>query len=274
MNATFALTQSGTFAVRAATAALLILVAGCASDSPSGASGSRLPSSPVDRPFDPRASAKAHTELAAGYLELGNMGVALEEARIAVATDASYGPGHSILGLVQTELREHGPAQVSFNNALRLDPKDPDINHNYGWFLCQTGRERESIQYFLKAIENPLYPSPAKSHLTAGSCLLKVGETKGAGDQIDIALRRDGNYAAALLAGARIDYAQGNLERARERIGRFNQTISPTAESLWLALRIERRRGDRSAEASYAAQLRRRFPSSREMQAYDRGQFE
>jgi type IV pilus assembly protein PilF len=171
-------------------------------------------------------------------------------------------------------MREHGPAQASFNNALRLDPKDPDINHNYGWFLCQTGRERESVQYFMKAVENPLYPSPAKSHLAASSCLQKVGDMKGAGDQIEIALRLDGNYSAALLAGARLDFARDNLERARERIGRFNQGSSPTAESLWLALRIERRRGDKGAEASYASQLRRRFPGTREMQAYDRGQFE
>ncbi len=248
---------------------LIVGAAGCASDS---SSGSRATA--TDRPFDARASAKAHTELAAGYLELGNLAIALEEARIAVATDVTYGPGHGVLGLVQTEMREHGPAQRSFDQALRLDPTNPDINHNYGWFLCQIGRERESVRFFMKAIENPLYPLPAKSHLAAGSCLQKVGDMKGAGDQIETALRLDGNFAPALLAGARLDLARGNIARARERINRFNQTTTPTAESLWLALRIERRGGDKGAEASYVSQLRRRFPDSRELQSYDRGQFE
>jgi type IV pilus assembly protein PilF len=245
------------------------LMTGCVSDQVASRS-----SSVADRPFDPRASAKAHAELAAGYIELGNFAVALEEAKIAVDTDASYAPGHSILGLVHLELREQSLAQQSFERALRIDDKDPDINHNYGWFLCQTGRERDAVKFFMRAIENPLYPSPAKTHLTAASCLQKVGDLKAASDHVDSALRLDGNYAAALVVGARMDFARRNITRARERIGRFNQVAAPTAESLWIALRIERLRGDRAAEASIASQLRRRFPGSREMQAYERGQFE
>jgi len=38
---------------------------------------------------DARTRAKAHTDLAAAYYELGNVGVALEEVRIAIAADAS-----------------------------------------------------------------------------------------------------------------------------------------------------------------------------------------
>ena len=47
-----------------------------------------------------------------------------------------------------------------------------------------------------------------------------------------------------------------------------------TAEVLWLALRIERRLGDRAAEASLANQLRRRFPASPEFAAFQRGAFD
>ncbi|MSQ19522.1 MAG: hypothetical protein EXR39_08170 [Betaproteobacteria bacterium] len=126
----------------------------------------------------------------------------------------------------------------------------------------------------MRAIDNPLYPSSAKTHLTASNCLQKLGDLKTAGDHIDSALRIDANYAAALIAGARMDFARRNIIRARERIGRYNQVVTPTAESLWIALRIERLRGDRAAEASFASQLRRRFPGSRELQAYERGQFE
>lgn len=252
-----------------------LLVAGCTSEPSGTAIGSRPPSSSgADRPFDPRASAKAHAELAAGYIELGNFAVALEEAKIAVDTDASFALGHSILGLVHMELRDQALAQQSFERALRLDEKDPDINHNYGWFLCQTGREREAVKFFMRAVANPLYPSPAKTHLSASNCMQKVGDLKAAADHLDAALRIDGNYAAALIAGARMDFTRRNLTRARERIGRYNQIATPTAESLWIALRIERLRGDRGSEASFASQLRRRFPGSQELQAYERGQFE
>jgi type IV pilus assembly protein PilF len=50
--------------------------------------------------------------------------------------------------------------------------------------------------------------------------------------------------------------------------------VSPTPESLWLALRIERRAGARSQEQAHATQLRRRFPNSAEHQAMQRGEFD
>ena len=55
---------------------------------------------------------------------------------------------------------------------------------------------------------------------------------------------------------------------------RFNKIVEPTPESLWMALRVERRLGDRNAEASFAGQLRRRYPGSREYQLLQRGEFD
>ena len=99
--------------------------------------------------------------------------------------------------------------------------------------------------------------------------------------EVELAKRReelrfhlDANYAQALFVGARLDLTRRDIERSRTRISRFNQIASPTVESLWLALRIERLRGDKGAESSFASQLRRRFPGSKEFQAYERGQFE
>ena len=48
----------------------------------------------------------------------------------------------------------------------------------------------------------------------------------------------------------------------------------PNAESLWLALRIERKLGNREAEAGYASQLRRRFKDSAEYKSLLQGQYE
>ena len=50
--------------------------------------------------------------------------------------------------------------------------------------------------------------------------------------------------------------------------------MDATPESLWLALRIERRFGQRNNELSYANQLRRRFPQSTEAQALQRGAYD
>jgi len=57
-------------------------------------------------------------------------------------------------------------------------------------------------------------------------------------------------------------------------VTRYNRIVEPTAESLWLALRVERKLGERGAESSYANQLRRRFAASREYQQLQRGEYD
>ena len=223
---------------------------------------------------DPRNRARVHTDLAAGYYERGSMGIALEELRQATAADASYAPAHGLYGLVYMELRENGQAQDSFERALRIAPNDPDINHNYGWFLCQTGREKESVRYFMQAVKNPLYAVPWRSYSAAGLCTLRLNNAKEAEDYFQRALKLDPDEPAALLKLGEIRYRQGSNEEARKLVARHNKLVSPTAESLWLALRIERHLGQRVAEQSYANQLRRRFPGSSEYQSLQRGQYD
>src|SRR5439155_98792 len=83
-----------------------------------------------------RERARIHTELAGSYYQRGNLGVALAEARTAIAADSSYAPAYNVLGLVYSDLRENGEAEGAFERSLRLNPNDPDANHNYAWFLC------------------------------------------------------------------------------------------------------------------------------------------
>jgi len=221
-----------------------------------------------------RTRARANTELAALYYERGNLGVALEVLRTATTADATYAPAHGMLGLVYMDLRENVLAQQSFERALRYSPSDPDINHNYGWFLCKTGKETESTRYFLQAIRNPLYQTPWKSYSAAGQCALQKGDLKGASDFFGRALKLEPDEPNSLLKLAGINYRTGQLDEARRLITRYGRVVEPNAEGLWLAIRIERKIGDRTAEGSYANQLRRRFPASSEYQQMQRGEYD
>ncbi len=223
---------------------------------------------------DPLNRARIHTELASAYFERGSMGIALEELRTAISADPSYAPAYNVLGLVHMDLRENDAAQRNFERALALSPNDPDINNNYGWFLCHTGREEASIAYFLAALKNPLYKTPARSYVNAGLCSLKKNDGRDAIDFFERALRSEPDNLLALINLATIQYRRGQLEVARGLVGRFNKLIEPTAESLWLALRIERKLGDNAAENAYAAQLRRRFAGSPEYHNLLKGRFE
>ncbi|MBC7802433.1 MAG: type IV pilus biogenesis/stability protein PilW, partial [Candidatus Parcubacteria bacterium] len=140
---------------------------------------------------DARNRARVHAELAALYYGRGNMAVALEELRIAASADPAYPLTYSLFGLVYMELREHKLAQQNFERGLRLQPTDPDINHNYGWFLCQTGRESESIKYFQQAVRNPLYPTPWRSYSAAGVCSMRKNNMKEAEEFFQRALQQE-----------------------------------------------------------------------------------
>jgi len=261
---------------------LAAVIAGCASTDGGGSAprpdgGVQSPDSDtslVGEVRDARTRAKAHADLAGAYYELGNLGVALEEARISIQADPSYAPAYNVLGLVNMELKDNAGADANFRRGLQLAPQDPDLNHNYGWFLCQSGREEQSIQWFLNAIRNPLYQTPAKSFAAAGRCVVKRNPTEAA-TYFDRALRLDPNSLQALLPYADLLYQRGQLQEAKVLVARFNRLVPDgTPESLWLGVRIERKLGDRLAEATLANQLRRRYAGSTEYQALQRGDYD
>lgn len=254
--------------------ALFVLIAGCATQPASEAVAVPDTSAIIGRPSSPENRAKIHTELASAYYQVGNLAVALQDARTAVSVDPSYAPAHSMLGLIYMRLRENQLAEDSFQRALKYAPNDPDINHNYGWFLCETGREAESIRYFRRAIADPLYREPAKSYALAGRCEMRRGNNKEAEQDFQRALTLRPNEPVALLELGELRYKQGDYLAARKLVRRFNELVGPSASSLWLALRVERKLGQTVAESSYAAELRRRFPGSPEYQKLQRGDYE
>jgi type IV pilus assembly protein PilF len=255
----------------------VLLLQGCASD---GLGGDRTQSEDPDNgmlvtePGTPRERARVHTELAAAYFGRGNMAVALDEARIAMRADPGYAMAYNVLGLVHMDLKETTQAQQNFERALRLLPNDPDINHNFGWFLCQTGRQDMAMKHFQSAVRNPLYATPQRSYSLAGECLLQIGREAEAIDQFERALRADAGHVPAILKLAMLRHRRGEWMQARELLTRFNSFTDSTAESTWLALRVARRLGDASAEAGFANEMRRRFVGTPEYELLVNGRYE
>jgi type IV pilus assembly protein PilF len=250
----------------------LALLAGCAG------TGRQEPTAAYVQPpvadTDQGTRARIHTELASGYFEIGNYGIALQEANEALKADSNYAPAYNVLGLVYMELRDDTAAEQSFQRALRLVPQDSDSNNNYGWFLCRRKREQESLKYFLAALRNPLYATPEKAWLNAGVCSRQLGDLAGAEDYFQRAVKLRPNQPQALFNLADMAYQGGRYSEAKSYLSQLQREVTPNAEVLWLALRIERRLGDRNAEASYGFQLRKNFPDSRETRALVAGQYE
>jgi type IV pilus assembly protein PilF len=251
---------------------LMTMLAGCAGTGPE--SPNYAPQSAASADTDIQTRARVHTELASGYYELGNYGVALQEAAEALKSDPNYAPALNVLGLVYMELRDDKTAEANFQRALRVNPLDSNTNNNYGWFLCQRKRETESIKYFLTALRNPLYTTPDKSWVNAGVCARQAGDLNAAEDYFEKALKVRPNQQQALFQMADMSYARKNYPGAKAYLTRLQRETTATAATIWLALRVERRLGDRDAEASLAFQLRKNFPESREARALTAGQYE
>lgn len=278
------------FTVSSALLLAAVLVAGCVS-SDGGASGAGPRGAGVssaDRPDPsqpstalPDSAAESETqrrarirmELAAGYYSQRNLNVAMEELRQSLTIDPNYAPSHGLLGIIYMDMGDRARAEDSFQRALRLAPNDSEIANNYGWFLCQTGRERESLEFFNRAVRNPLYQTPAKPMHNAGICSLRIGDEAGAEGYFQRSFQVDPRNAVAMYNLAEISLKRRDFERARFYSQRLLSAYEPTAETLWQGLRIERAAGNRDAEASYASQLRRRFPQSRETSMLLSGQY-
>ncbi len=262
--------------IRAILIVCAILVAGCA-----GGGGGTSGPGPASVPVSEQApagfaekSAKTHTELGTLYLQSGNLAVALEEARIAAAVDPNYAPAYNLMGLVHVLLNQSAQAQAALERAIQLAPGDPQIANDYGWFLCQNGREQEAFKYFFAAAGNPLYRTPTKPYTNAGLCYLRIKDDKLAEENFQRALVMDGGNGQAIYHLSQLAFRRGDFFSARKYLAELHRQIEPNAESLWLGVRIERKIGDRQAENGHASQLRRKFAGTPEHQALLQGKYE
>src|SRR5437016_5263111 len=161
--------------------ALLLIVAGCASNKPA----QTPPQPPAPEPVKaqeatPLQRAQIKADLAAGYYERGQFDIALQVLDEAQRLDPNYAKTFNVYGLVYTMLGETQKAETSFQRGLALAPNDSDMRANWGAFLCATGRVREAIPEFEAALRDSLYKSPEIALINAGKCSAVLGENKKA----------------------------------------------------------------------------------------------
>ena len=231
-----------------------------------------LPEAGVDT--EERRRARIRMELAANHYQQRNYQTALSELRTALEIDPGYSAAYGMLGLIYMDLGDNLRAESSFKRALELAPGNSDLNNNYGWFLCQTGRERDSVERFERAASDPLYPVPAKALHNAGVCLRRIGDDEGAVRYLQRAFRLDPLNPVAMYNLGEIYLDRDDFDRARFYAQRLVKNHDPAPQTLWLALRIEHAMGNRDGVLSLGTQLRRRFPTSREADLLRQGKFD
>ena len=237
-------------------ALLAVFIAGCVSNT---AVETRQVSGSA--PVDNRRRAEAHAALAGEYYQRGNFAVALSEVRQAIADDPTYVPAYNMQALVFMQLREDGPARQAFEKALGLEPGNPDVLNNYGWFLCLQS-DPKAIDFILRAANDKRYATPEKAMLSAGLCMRRQGRSTEAEDFLRRAVTIRPDLVGGLFNLAALTFERGAFKDAEIYFSRYTRLASPSLESLVLGVKIAKANGDRVTEDSYLQQLRRLHPDA------------
>ena len=263
-----------------------LLLAGCVttengrvvgSGSPPGSAAGQSTSGAGGSGRDPgderRRRSDIRLQLAAQHYQQGNFRQAMSEVNEAIAIDRDSARAYGMRGLVNWQIGDQPAAEDDFRRAMSLEPKNADINNNYGWFLCKTNRARESIAYFQTATEDLLYRTPAMPLHNAGICSLQAGDEAAAENYFARSFQAEPTNAVAMYNLGEIYLKRGNLERAKFYSDRLLSQYLPSAETLWLALRVARAGGDQNYASSLGSELERRFPGSREAALMKQGAY-
>jgi type IV pilus assembly protein PilF len=218
--------------------------------------------------------AAVRMELAALHYGRGQYETALDEIKLALQAKPELGAAYSLRGLIYASMGEEALANESFDRALRINPRDADAMHNRAWFLCQRNQFAEADRLFEQALAMPQYRESQRTLLAQGVCHAKAGKLDEAERKLSRAYELDPTNPTTAMNLSEVLYRRGEYERARFYIRRVNQREEASSpQSLWLALKIENRMGNRNGVEDFGRQLRNRFPQATETLAYNQGRF-
>ena len=121
----------------------------------------------------------------------------------------------------------------------------------------------------------PQYRDVVRTLLAKGVCQARAGRWGDAERTLSRSYELDSANPVTAFNLAEVLLRRGELERARFYVRRINAVPDQvTAQSLWLAVRIERRMGNIETMQDHGRQLRERFPQAPETQQFERGRFD
>jgi type IV pilus assembly protein PilF len=250
----------------------MLLVAGCAGV-PDAAPGPDIKTASDQTNAD--RAAQARLELAAGYFANGQLTTALDEIKRVLEFRPDLPEALNLRGLIYASMGQPALAEASFRRALAFAPRDGDVMHNFGWFLCQQQRYTDADAQFSAALALPQYRSFARTLLAQGACQARAGQLHRADGTLSRAFELDPANVVVAYNLTEVLFRLGEFERARFYIRRVNaRRETANAQSLWLAARVENRLGNAEQVRQLGDELRQRFPQSPQALLYDKRRFD
>ena len=215
----------------------------------------------MDR-VSPIRAAEVNTRLGIGYMERGQLQLAIEKLQTALRHDSAHTPARLTLALIYDRLGESEAASQQYRRASQLAPDDGPTQNAFAVHLCQQERFAEADRHFQRAMNDAFYATPEIAYGNAGSCARRAGQEEKAEGYLRQALRIDPDYPDALFQLAELQLASGDAFRARAFLQRLETAAEADPAALILGYRIEQELNNQDEAERYAIRLERLFPQS------------
>lgn len=225
---------------------LAAVLGGCAGNPQQAADAGNSPA--ADR-------AQIHLELAQGYFQRGEFDVALSEANAALQSEPDDAAALTMRALVYSALHEAADARADYRRALSLEPDNPTLDQDYGWFLCNQRRYGESFRFLRQALAPQDSLPSAKTYLALGVCEYRDARFTDAVQTLTQGLRAQPGNPALQTDLAMALYRDGKPEAALRRIRMVDDGPYASPQSLWVGILLARMNGHAGDASRWTSEL-------------------
>jgi len=217
---------------------------------------------------DPGQANQQHIKLALNYIASNNRDLArvhLQKASEFNSRSAALDNGYALL--YQSE-QEFELAERHYRKALKTDKHYTLARYNFAAFLFNQGRMQEAREQMQTVTEDLAYERRAQAFYILGLSAVQLGDSESGLESFEKATQLSSGFAPPYIQAAEIYFQQQRYPLSKLALDHFRQLSAPTAQSLWLSVRIENRFGNRDNAASEGLKLKNLFPYSKENLEY------
>ena len=209
-------------------------------------------------------AAELNYQLGARYYRNGDYDLARDRLLSSIELNPKYAVAHYTLALTYEKLDNIRLATEAYEQAVRIAPRDYNVQNAYAVFLCRQGQFEDARAYFNKSIEISENDNSEITMTNAGVCMMQKPDYKQAEVYFRQALDRRSNYGEALIQLCVLKFTTEDYLASRAFLQRFLSSNTPTPGVLYLGVQIEEKLGDDRARTDYSNRILREFPQSTE----------
>ena len=213
---------------------------------------------------DAADASELNYQLGARYYQNGKYDLARDRLLLAIELQPKMAVAHTTLGMTYEALDNLRLATESYENAVRVAPRDFDVQNAYAVFLCRQRDFDGAREYFEKAADHPENDNAERTLTNAGLCMAQKPDAAAAERLFRAALDRRATYGEALLQMCLLKFREEEFMSSRAFLQRLMSSSPSTPGILLLAAEIEGKLGNERGREEYMNQLLREFPQSPE----------